>query len=139
MSHLSSEALREFRLPDMPGQRTVRDLSSHCLAIKALQLFSFGYETLNLARFMKYSLFFSPLFSAGCSFGGRFYSLEDTWHPDLGEPFGVMHCVECQCEPVSFSLHPPSPWQPVKLQMNSGVQRPCSKSRIQPRLLRPGH
>uniref|UniRef100_A0A3Q3FU86 Chordin n=1 Tax=Labrus bergylta TaxID=56723 RepID=A0A3Q3FU86_9LABR len=36
---------------------------------------------------------------AGCSFGGRFYSLEDTWHPDLGEPFGVMHCVQCLCEP----------------------------------------
>uniref|UniRef100_A0A3P8RQQ3 Chordin n=1 Tax=Amphiprion percula TaxID=161767 RepID=A0A3P8RQQ3_AMPPE len=35
----------------------------------------------------------------GCSFGGRFYSLEDTWHPDLGEPFGVMHCVQCYCEP----------------------------------------
>uniref|UniRef100_A0A8C7U256 Chordin n=1 Tax=Oncorhynchus mykiss TaxID=8022 RepID=A0A8C7U256_ONCMY len=35
---------------------------------------------------------------AGCSFGGRFYSLEDTWHPDLGEPFGVMHCVQCYCE-----------------------------------------
>uniref|UniRef100_A0A3Q1K940 Chordin n=1 Tax=Anabas testudineus TaxID=64144 RepID=A0A3Q1K940_ANATE len=35
----------------------------------------------------------------GCSFGGRFYSLEDTWHPDLGEPFGVMHCVQCHCEP----------------------------------------
>uniref|UniRef100_A0A7N6BIH4 Chordin n=1 Tax=Anabas testudineus TaxID=64144 RepID=A0A7N6BIH4_ANATE len=34
-----------------------------------------------------------------CSFGGRFYSLEDTWHPDLGEPFGVMHCVQCHCEP----------------------------------------
>uniref|UniRef100_A0A8C7H6T3 Chordin n=1 Tax=Oncorhynchus kisutch TaxID=8019 RepID=A0A8C7H6T3_ONCKI len=34
----------------------------------------------------------------GCSFGGRFYSLEDTWHPDLGEPFGVMHCVKCYCE-----------------------------------------
>uniref|UniRef100_A0AAQ6A4W7 Chordin n=1 Tax=Amphiprion ocellaris TaxID=80972 RepID=A0AAQ6A4W7_AMPOC len=34
-----------------------------------------------------------------CSFGGRFYSLEDTWHPDLGEPFGVMHCVQCYCEP----------------------------------------
>uniref|UniRef100_A0A8C8JI85 Chordin n=1 Tax=Oncorhynchus tshawytscha TaxID=74940 RepID=A0A8C8JI85_ONCTS len=33
-----------------------------------------------------------------CSFGGRFYSLEDTWHPDLGEPFGVMHCVKCYCE-----------------------------------------
>uniref|UniRef100_A0A4W5PTP0 Chordin n=1 Tax=Hucho hucho TaxID=62062 RepID=A0A4W5PTP0_9TELE len=27
-----------------------------------------------------------------------FYSLEDTWHPDLGEPFGVMHCVKCYCE-----------------------------------------
>jgi len=36
---------------------------------------------------------------SGCSFGGRFYSLEDTWHPDLGEPFGVMHCVKCYCEP----------------------------------------
>uniref|UniRef100_A0A673YCD5 Chordin n=1 Tax=Salmo trutta TaxID=8032 RepID=A0A673YCD5_SALTR len=35
---------------------------------------------------------------SGCSFGGRFYSLEDTWHPDLGEPFGVMHCVKCYCE-----------------------------------------
>uniref|UniRef100_A0A8C9X7T1 Chordin n=1 Tax=Sander lucioperca TaxID=283035 RepID=A0A8C9X7T1_SANLU len=37
--------------------------------------------------------------SSGCSFGGRFYSLENTWHPDLGEPFGVMHCVQCNCEP----------------------------------------
>lgn len=36
---------------------------------------------------------------SGCSFGGRFYSLEDTWHPDLGEPFGVMHCVQCHCDP----------------------------------------
>ncbi|XP_068441938.1 chordin [Clinocottus analis] len=35
---------------------------------------------------------------SGCSFGGRFYSLEDSWHPDLGEPFGVMHCVLCLCE-----------------------------------------
>uniref|UniRef100_A0A669CFC9 Chordin n=1 Tax=Oreochromis niloticus TaxID=8128 RepID=A0A669CFC9_ORENI len=34
-----------------------------------------------------------------CSFGGRFYSLEDKWHPDLGEPFGIMHCVQCHCEP----------------------------------------
>ncbi|XP_061493430.1 chordin isoform X2 [Rhineura floridana] len=37
--------------------------------------------------------------AAGCSFGGKFYALEDTWHPDLGEPFGVMHCVVCSCEP----------------------------------------
>uniref|UniRef100_A0AAY4DFF8 Chordin n=1 Tax=Denticeps clupeoides TaxID=299321 RepID=A0AAY4DFF8_9TELE len=36
---------------------------------------------------------------SGCSFGGRFYSLQDTWHPDLGEPFGIMHCVKCICEP----------------------------------------
>ncbi|XP_029964425.1 chordin [Salarias fasciatus] len=35
---------------------------------------------------------------SGCSFGGRFYSLDDTWHPDLGEPFGIMHCVQCFCE-----------------------------------------
>uniref|UniRef100_A0A3P9IP14 Chordin n=1 Tax=Oryzias latipes TaxID=8090 RepID=A0A3P9IP14_ORYLA len=34
-----------------------------------------------------------------CSFGGRSYSLEDTWHPDLGEPFGIMHCIQCYCEP----------------------------------------
>uniref|UniRef100_A0A8C2ZLC0 Chordin n=1 Tax=Cyclopterus lumpus TaxID=8103 RepID=A0A8C2ZLC0_CYCLU len=45
-------------------------------------------------------LLLPPLrFLQGCSFGGRFYSLEDTWHPDLGEPFGVMHCVRCHCEP----------------------------------------
>lgn len=48
---------------------------------------------------------------AGCSFGGRFYSLEDTWHPDLGEPFGVMHCVQCHCEPVSpTSVRPQYLW-----------------------------
>uniref|UniRef100_A0A671Y310 Chordin n=1 Tax=Sparus aurata TaxID=8175 RepID=A0A671Y310_SPAAU len=41
---------------------------------------------------------------SGCSFGGRFYSLEDTWHPDLGEPFGVMHCVQCHCEPPQKGL-----------------------------------
>nr|XP_033815144.1 chordin isoform X2 [Geotrypetes seraphini] len=40
-----------------------------------------------------------PLAGAGCSFGGRFYALEEVWNPDLGEPFGVMHCVLCSCEP----------------------------------------
>uniref|UniRef100_A0A8C5PHH7 Chordin n=1 Tax=Leptobrachium leishanense TaxID=445787 RepID=A0A8C5PHH7_9ANUR len=35
----------------------------------------------------------------GCLFGGKYYSMVDTWHPDLGEPFGVMHCVICYCEP----------------------------------------
>ncbi|KAM9317747.1 chordin [Pholidichthys leucotaenia] len=37
--------------------------------------------------------------TSGCLFGGQFYSLEDKWHPDLGDPFGVMHCVQCYCEP----------------------------------------
>ncbi|XP_065604134.1 chordin isoform X1 [Cyrtonyx montezumae] len=36
--------------------------------------------------------------AAGCAFGGHFYALEETWHPDLGEPFGVMRCVICHCE-----------------------------------------
>ncbi|XP_030072041.1 chordin [Microcaecilia unicolor] len=40
-----------------------------------------------------------PLAGAGCSFGGRYYALEELWNPDLGEPFGVMHCVLCSCEP----------------------------------------
>ncbi|KAK2496227.1 hypothetical protein MC885_014895 [Smutsia gigantea] len=35
---------------------------------------------------------------AGCSFGGKVYALDETWHPDLGEPFGVMRCVLCSCE-----------------------------------------
>uniref|UniRef100_A0A8C9WM04 Chordin n=1 Tax=Scleropages formosus TaxID=113540 RepID=A0A8C9WM04_SCLFO len=26
-------------------------------------------------------------------------SLTDSWHPDLGDPFGIMHCVQCRCEP----------------------------------------
>ncbi|KAM5293184.1 chordin isoform 2-T2 [Ctenodactylus gundi] len=36
--------------------------------------------------------------AAGCSFGGKVYALDETWHPDLGEPFGVMRCVLCACE-----------------------------------------
>ena len=36
-----------------------------------------------------------------CRFGDRRYSLEDTWNPDLGPPFGVMQCVHCECVPVS--------------------------------------
>ncbi|KAF3827377.1 hypothetical protein GH733_002863 [Mirounga leonina] len=38
--------------------------------------------------------------AAGCSFGGKVYALDETWHPDLGEPFGVMRCVLCACEAV---------------------------------------
>ncbi|XP_065495745.1 chordin isoform X1 [Caloenas nicobarica] len=37
--------------------------------------------------------------AAGCAFGGHFYALDETWHPDLGEPFGIMRCVICHCEP----------------------------------------
>nr|XP_045006187.1 chordin isoform X1 [Jaculus jaculus] len=36
--------------------------------------------------------------AAGCFFGGKVYALDETWHPDLGEPFGVMRCVLCACE-----------------------------------------
>uniref|UniRef100_A0A4W3IHE2 Chordin n=1 Tax=Callorhinchus milii TaxID=7868 RepID=A0A4W3IHE2_CALMI len=36
--------------------------------------------------------------SWSCSFGGKLYDLGDTWHPNLGEPFGIMHCVVCHCE-----------------------------------------
>ncbi|PIO32270.1 hypothetical protein AB205_0193600, partial [Aquarana catesbeiana] len=38
------------------------------------------------------------LFPLGCHFDGKIYSLEDTWHPDLGKPFGVAYCVLCRCE-----------------------------------------
>ncbi|XP_018411205.1 PREDICTED: chordin-like [Nanorana parkeri] len=34
----------------------------------------------------------------GCHLGGKIYSLDDTWHPDLGKPFGVAYCVLCRCE-----------------------------------------
>ncbi|KAM9316583.1 chordin-like [Gastrophryne carolinensis] len=34
----------------------------------------------------------------GCHLGGKMYSLDDTWHPDLGKPFGVAFCVVCRCE-----------------------------------------
>ncbi|XP_066459514.1 chordin isoform X1 [Eleutherodactylus coqui] len=34
----------------------------------------------------------------GCYLGDKMYSLEDTWHPDLGKPFGVAYCVVCRCE-----------------------------------------
>lgn len=49
---------------------------------------------------------------AGCSFGGKVYALDETWHPDLGEPFGVMRCVLCACEAVSWTRWrrpPPGP------------------------------
>lgn len=44
------------------------------------------------------------LFPLGCHFDGKIYSLEDTWHPDLGKPFGVAYCVLCRCEVVSYGL-----------------------------------
>ena len=38
-----------------------------------------------------------------CRFGGESYELEQTWNPDLGPPFGVMHCVHCECVPVGVT------------------------------------
>jgi len=35
-----------------------------------------------------------------CRFGGNAYELEQTWHPDLGAPFGIMYCVHCVCVPI---------------------------------------
>uniref|UniRef100_A0A915L3F4 VWFC domain-containing protein n=1 Tax=Romanomermis culicivorax TaxID=13658 RepID=A0A915L3F4_ROMCU len=37
----------------------------------------------------------------GCSFGDRFYELGQTWHPDLGEPFGVLACTKCNCSTIT--------------------------------------
>ncbi|GAB6031851.1 hypothetical protein CHUAL_010251 [Chamberlinius hualienensis] len=35
-----------------------------------------------------------------CHFGRTKYELGETWHPDLGPPFGVLSCVECECVSV---------------------------------------
>ena len=35
-----------------------------------------------------------------CRFGDQTYELEQTWHPDLGPPFGIMYCVHCECVPI---------------------------------------
>lgn len=38
--------------------------------------------------------------STECQFGNDLYELKATWNPDLGPPFGIMYCIECECEPV---------------------------------------
>ncbi|XP_064643007.1 chordin-like [Lineus longissimus] len=35
----------------------------------------------------------------GCNLGVQFFGLEEEWHPRL-EPYGVMNCITCKCEPV---------------------------------------
>lgn len=35
-----------------------------------------------------------------CRLGGRRFSLDETWSPDLGPPFGIWNCVRCQCVKV---------------------------------------
>ncbi|TFJ99126.1 Aminomethyltransferase [Platysternon megacephalum] len=72
--------------------------------------------------------------AAGCSFGGRFYALEDTWHPDLGEPFGVMHCVVCYCEPQRNRRGKPTGKVSCKNIKHDCPTLPCSES-----VLLPGH
>ncbi|KAG1666661.1 Dorsal-ventral patterning protein Sog [Nymphon striatum] len=32
-----------------------------------------------------------------CPFGNRTFEIEEKWSPDLGPPFGVMHCIRCSC------------------------------------------
>lgn len=44
------------------------------------------------------------LLFAECRFGDQTFELEQTWHPDLGAPFGIMYCVHCECVPVSLNI-----------------------------------
>jgi len=32
--------------------------------------------------------------------GKTVYEIGDTWNPDLGEPFGIMFCIQCSCQRV---------------------------------------
>lgn len=98
----------------MPGQRAVHDLSSRCLAIKALQLFSFGYETLSLAQdvsaFYEISPFFPPL--------GRMFVRRSVLFsgghmaPRSGGALRrhALRRVPVRACKLCFSPHPPSLW-----------------------------
>ena len=44
------------------------------------------------------------LYISECRFSDKRYELEETWHPDLGPPFGVMYCVHCECVAVSLDI-----------------------------------
>ncbi|XP_030889251.1 chordin [Leptonychotes weddellii] len=72
---------------------------------------------------------------AGCSFGGKVYALDETWHPDLGEPFGVMRCVLCACEAPQWGRRARGPGR-VSCKH---IKPECpALACVQPRLL-PGH
>ncbi|XP_039212448.1 chordin [Crotalus tigris] len=62
----------------------------------------------------------------GCYFGGRSYTLEDSWHPDLGEPFGIMHCVVCTCEPQRNRRGKPAGKVSCKNIKHSCPKLPCA-------------
>ncbi|XP_022249681.1 chordin-like isoform X3 [Limulus polyphemus] len=32
-----------------------------------------------------------------CQLGNGSYEIEERWRPDLGPPFGILHCVHCEC------------------------------------------
>ncbi|XP_026545526.1 chordin [Notechis scutatus] len=68
----------------------------------------------------------------GCYFGGRFYTLEDTWHPDLGEPFGIMHCVMCTCEPQRNRRGKPAGKVTCKNIKHSCPKLPCADAIVLP-------
>ncbi|KAK9401369.1 chordin [Crotalus adamanteus] len=61
-----------------------------------------------------------------CYFGGRSYTLEDSWHPDLGEPFGIMHCVVCTCEPQRNRRGKPAGKVSCKNIKHSCPKLPCA-------------
>ena len=58
------------------------------------------YNLMNITLWMIMDLDFFLFFISECRFSDKRYELEDTWHPDLGPPFGVMYCVHCECVAV---------------------------------------
>jgi len=42
----------------------------------------------------------NPNWPTHCIFGNVTYDLEERWKPNLGQPFGLLSCVICECIPV---------------------------------------
>ncbi|XP_069830640.1 chordin isoform X3 [Dendropsophus ebraccatus] len=87
-----------------------------------------------------------PLQSIGCYLGGKMYSQEDTWHPDLGKPFGIAYCIVCRCEAQgkdskkitcnSLRNHCPRPLCANPIEVPGQCCRVCPKSHPRPPFLK---
>lgn len=63
---------------------------------------SFLYEFNQFhSRFFHFFTFSFSIFVAECKFGEELHELDSKWPANLGPPFGIMHCIECSCIPVS--------------------------------------